>query len=276
MDNITPTFATDRAPRVPRIVIVARRAANSDSLRLMVMAPVLEWPRSDRRRGDVKVYIKACNLKCLCYNADTSRNKLSPKGLPVNQTFRLFRTVRLICLLAAVASFAFPAESLAASGTSSSASTAKKRLTLKSTQQKAASTARSRRTAAVRAKAAQQVRQARDVAQPRFKLDESGALVPDVRAEAAIIYNPQNGQVCVLMLSRDLEAERELVLDWRDASPTRVLACETLTGPDLKAVNTFEKPNVVAPKKLDAPPVGPRMTFKLPPRSYSIAHFATS
>jgi D-alanyl-D-alanine endopeptidase (penicillin-binding protein 7) len=31
--------------------------------------------------------------------------------------------------------------------------------------------------------------------QPRYKLDENGALVPDVRAAAAIIYNPANGQV---------------------------------------------------------------------------------
>ena len=88
--------------------------------------------------------------------------------------------------------------------------------------------------------------------------------------------NPQNGQVCVLMLNRDLESERELVLDWNDPTPTRVLACETLTGPDLKAANTFEKPTLVAPKKLDAPQVGSKMTFKLPPRSYSVAHIATS
>jgi alpha-N-arabinofuranosidase len=88
--------------------------------------------------------------------------------------------------------------------------------------------------------------------------------------------NPQNGQVCVLMLNRDLESERELVLDWHDPSPTRVLACETLTGPDLKAANTFEKPTLVAPKKLDAPQVGSKMTFKLPPRSYSVVHIATS
>ena len=44
-----------------------------------------------------------------------------------------------------------------------------------------------------------------------------------------------NGQACVLMLNRDLDAERELVLEWGDVTPARVLACETLTGPDLKA-----------------------------------------
>ncbi len=88
--------------------------------------------------------------------------------------------------------------------------------------------------------------------------------------------DPQNGQASVLMLNRDLESERELVLEWRDPTPTRVLACETLTGPDLKAFNTFEQPQRVVPRALDPPAAGSRMTFKLPARSYSVAHIATS
>ena len=83
-------------------------------------------------------------------------------------------------------------------------------------------------------------------------------------------------QACVLMLNRDLDAERELALEWRDPTPVRVLACETLTGPDLKAFNTFDKPSVVVPAALDAPQPGARMTFKLPPRSYSVVHLATA
>jgi hypothetical protein len=58
------------------------------------------------------------------------------------------------------------------------------------------------------------------------------------------------------MLNRDLEAERELVLEWRDATPTRVLVCDTLTGTDLKAFNTFEQPTRVAPQRLEAPAAG--------------------
>ena len=34
-----------------------------------------------------------------------------------------------------------------------------------------------------------------EVQQPKFKTDENGDEVPDVRAEAAIIYNPQTGAV---------------------------------------------------------------------------------
>jgi alpha-L-arabinofuranosidase len=88
--------------------------------------------------------------------------------------------------------------------------------------------------------------------------------------------DPADNRAAVLMLNRDLEAERELVLDWRDATPTRVLACETLTGPDLKAFNTFEDPKRVVPHPLAPPAVGARMTFKLPARSYTVAQFAMS
>jgi alpha-N-arabinofuranosidase len=98
--------------------------------------------------------------------------------------------------------------------------------------------------------------------------------VPFIDVVATI--DPQNGQVCVLMLNRDLDWEREIVLEWRDSTPTRVLACETMTGPDLKAFNTFEQPKHVVPTRLEAPRVGSRMTFKLPARSYSVAHIATS
>jgi alpha-L-arabinofuranosidase len=42
----------------------------------------------------------------------------------------------------------------------------------------------------------------------------------------------------------------------------------------LKAFNTFAQPKQVVPRALDAPAVGSRMTFKLPARSYSVAHLA--
>jgi alpha-L-arabinofuranosidase len=93
--------------------------------------------------------------------------------------------------------------------------------------------------------------------------------------DVAATFDPQTGQAAVFMLNRDLDAERELVLEWRDPTPTRVLACQTLTGTDLKAFNTFDQPQQVAPRTLDAPAAAARMTFKLPPRSYTVAHLAT-
>ena len=54
---------------------------------------------------------------------------------------------------------------------------------------RAATAARARRAAAARAAAA------REAATPKFKIDQLGNTVPDVRAAAAIIYNPETGDV---------------------------------------------------------------------------------
>jgi alpha-N-arabinofuranosidase len=107
--------------------------------------------------------------------------------------------------------------------------------------------------------------------QPEFARNDQ---VPYVDVVATL--DGQNGQASVLMLNRDLDAERELVLEWRDVTPTRVLTCETLTGSDLKAFNTFEQPKRVVPQRLDPPAPGTRMTFKLPPRSYTVAQLAVT
>jgi alpha-L-arabinofuranosidase len=92
--------------------------------------------------------------------------------------------------------------------------------------------------------------------------------------DVVVTVDAAAGRACVLMLNRDLNAERELVLEWRDPTPTQVLVCETLTGADLKAANTFDDPKKVAPQELDAPQPGPTMTFKLPKASYTVAHLA--
>jgi len=89
-------------------------------------------------------------------------------------------------------------------------------------------------------------------------------------------HDTQNRQVSVLMLNRDIDGEREVVIEWGDITPARVLTCETLTGTDLKAFNTFEQPTRVVPQRLDAPAPGSRMSFKLPPRSYTVAQLAVS
>jgi alpha-L-arabinofuranosidase len=94
--------------------------------------------------------------------------------------------------------------------------------------------------------------------------------------DVAATYDPKSGQLCLLILNRDLQAERDLVVDYRDLTPTRVLAAETLTGTDLKAANTFERPTLVAPRALEAPRPAATMTFKLPARSYSVVQLATS
>jgi alpha-N-arabinofuranosidase len=93
--------------------------------------------------------------------------------------------------------------------------------------------------------------------------------------DVAVTADAKEARSCVFVLNRDLENERELRLDWLDPVPTRVLACETLTGPDLKAINTFQQPDRVMPQPLDAPRPGREMVLKLPPASYTVLSVAT-
>jgi alpha-N-arabinofuranosidase len=94
--------------------------------------------------------------------------------------------------------------------------------------------------------------------------------------DVAATADPATGEQCLLMLNRDLAGEREVVVNWMGPPPARVLALETLTGTDLQASNSFEQPNRVAPQRLDPPKAGSRITFKLPPRSYTVARLAAA
>jgi D-alanyl-D-alanine endopeptidase (penicillin-binding protein 7) len=108
----------------------------------------------------------------------------------------------------------------------------------------------------VRTKAAVQAAALREAIEPRFKLDDAGNVVPDVRAEAAIIYNPENGKVlwesnsttrrsiasitkvmtAVVFLENDPDLNREVVVerpDVRAASTTYLRAGYKLTTGDL-------------------------------------------
>jgi serine-type D-Ala-D-Ala endopeptidase (penicillin-binding protein 7) len=136
-----------------------------------------------------------CGLQISCYNADNSCNTPRFKGLPVTQ-IRLFRTARLICLLTTMVAFGFPMETVAeAAQKSTKTSSVKKVSSKKKTSRYSAKKSRARRAKLARARAAARAQQIREAQVPRFKMDETGALVPDIRAAAAIIYNPENGQV---------------------------------------------------------------------------------
>jgi serine-type D-Ala-D-Ala endopeptidase (penicillin-binding protein 7) len=112
-----------------------------------------------------------------------------------------FRRVARVCVVALSVCLVGPAVERVAASTSLAEPTltpvaTKKRLTKpKKSRRYSASAARSRRARLARAKAAARARQWREAAEPRFKLDETGALVPDVRAAAAIIYNPETNEV---------------------------------------------------------------------------------
>ncbi|HYB94578.1 MAG TPA: serine hydrolase [Vicinamibacterales bacterium] len=58
-----------------------------------------------------------------------------------------------------------------------------------------AANARARRAQLARARADVRARELKELQIPRFTVDEFGREVPDVRAEAAIIYNPETGEI---------------------------------------------------------------------------------
>jgi alpha-N-arabinofuranosidase len=78
----------------------------------------------------------------------------------------------------------------------------------------------------------------------------------------------------VFLLNRDLQKPQDVEIVWRDLTPTAVNAFQTMTGPDLKAGNTFADPHRVMPQTLESPKVGSRMTVQLPARSYSVLSLA--
>jgi alpha-N-arabinofuranosidase len=87
--------------------------------------------------------------------------------------------------------------------------------------------------------------------------------------DSAVTFDRATGQYCIFLLNRDLAQSREATLVFRENAPTRSLRFDTLTGPDLKAVNAFAEPNKVKPATLELPRAGERIVVQLPARSYS-------
>jgi alpha-N-arabinofuranosidase len=92
--------------------------------------------------------------------------------------------------------------------------------------------------------------------------------------DVAATFEPENGATSLLLLNRDIYKDREIEIVWRQNAPARTVDCQVLTGPDLKAANTFEEPRRVIPRPFDSPSAGPRMTFRLPARSYTMAYLS--
>jgi D-alanyl-D-alanine endopeptidase (penicillin-binding protein 7) len=94
--------------------------------------------------------------------------------------------------------------------------------------------------AAARAREASRVQAALKIAMtPRFKTDASGSLVPDVRAAAAIIFNPATGQV---LWEENSQIKRSI------ASITKVMTAVVFLedNPDLSQEITIERSDVYA------------------------------
>jgi D-alanyl-D-alanine endopeptidase (penicillin-binding protein 7) len=96
---------------------------------------------------------------------------------------------------------------------------------------------RSRRLALARARAAANAREMAEAVVPRYKVDASGDLVPDVRAAAAIIYNPETGQV---LWEENSQTQRSI------ASITKVMTATVFfeNNPNLSQLVTIERNDV--------------------------------
>jgi D-alanyl-D-alanine endopeptidase (penicillin-binding protein 7) len=83
----------------------------------------------------------------------------------------------------------------AAEATTTATTHAKKKTTAAKTAVYSRERSQTRKTTLARARAVAMAREMSDTALPRYKVDASGELVPDLRAAAAIIYDPETNQV---------------------------------------------------------------------------------
>jgi alpha-L-arabinofuranosidase len=89
--------------------------------------------------------------------------------------------------------------------------------------------------------------------------------------DAAATHNPADGSVTLFILNRDLASAHDVEIVWEDQAPTRILSASLLTGDDLKAVNSFQAPQRVAPQAFAKPPTtNGRTKFEVPARSYAM------
>jgi D-alanyl-D-alanine endopeptidase (penicillin-binding protein 7) len=110
------------------------------------------------------------------------------------------RVARVVVAVVGIGLVGPAVETAVAAATSARASAAVKPVSAKAPVKKkkrgySAAASRSRKARLARARAAARARQWREAQEPKFKLSDSGELVPDVRAAAAIIYNPETNEV---------------------------------------------------------------------------------
>jgi alpha-N-arabinofuranosidase len=120
---------------------------------------------------------------------------------------------------------------------------------------------------------------------PTYEVDKIGAPIengglpiPGFGAvpylDVTATYDPEKKAATLFILNRDLNKARDLELKWHDLTPTAVTEFATLTGPDLKALNTFAQPKNVIPQAVEKPSVGSTMRVQVPARSYSVLALA--
>ena len=85
----------------------------------------------------------------------------------------------------------------------------------------------------------------------------------------------QDGKISLFVLNRDLSKAHTLEIDWQGITPGKLLNSTILTGNDLKASNTFDSPQRVAPQAFDKPATSAgRTRLEVPSRSYAVLQWA--
>jgi serine-type D-Ala-D-Ala endopeptidase (penicillin-binding protein 7) len=198
---------------------------------------------------------------------------------------RQFRTRFVARIVLALLSFGvlLSATEAYAGGAAGSAATKTVKTTVKKrhtvTRRYSAKTARSRRARLARARAAARARQWREAQEPKYKLNDQGELVPDIRAEAAIIYNPETNQVlweensqnprsiasitkvmtAAVVLEDNPDLTREVVVERSDvshANHTYLRANERVTVDDLLHLTLIASDNAAARALARTSPLG--------------------
>ncbi len=82
---------------------------------------------------------------------------------------------------------------------------------------------------------------------------------------------PDDGKVSLFILNRDLTKPHSIEINWQGRAPGKLVNSMTLTGSDLKAFNSFDAPQRVAPQPFDKPGTSDgRSKFEVPARSYTV------
>ncbi len=99
--------------------------------------------------------------------------------------------------------------------------------------------------------------------------------IGDVPYIDAVATRTDDGGVSLFILNRDLSRAHALEVVWEAQAPGQVVTSQVLTGDDLKAFNSFEKPRNVIPQDLEKPSTSNgRTSFEVPARSYSVIQWS--
>lgn len=102
---------------------------------------------------------------------------------------------------------------------------------------------------------------------PMLETKQFGAMpLLDVSAS----YQPESGEHAIFIVNRSQTEPLPLDIHWQDLKPNSIRAVHQVAGTDPKAHNTYENPNVITSKLVDAPTVqGGVASMVLPPLSFT-------